>query len=98
MYGVSNLYCTIKKGIDMRTTLDLDTDVLVAAKEIARREHKTAGQVVSELLRQVLSDTTAAKPSGVAEPLAQYGFKPFPSRGGIVTNTAIDNLRDELGD
>ncbi|MFM2400381.1 MAG: hypothetical protein RL341_2538, partial [Pseudomonadota bacterium] len=35
----------------MRTTLDLDPDVLMAAKELARRNHKTAGQVVSELMR-----------------------------------------------
>ncbi|HCT56373.1 MAG TPA: hypothetical protein DGD08_04080 [Gemmatimonas aurantiaca] len=35
----------------MRTTLDIDEDVLEAAKERARRESKTAGQVVSELLR-----------------------------------------------
>jgi hypothetical protein len=31
----------------MRTTLDLDDDVLFAAKEIARREKKTIGKVVS---------------------------------------------------
>ena len=31
----------------MRTTLDLDDDVLASAKEIARRENKTAGQVLS---------------------------------------------------
>jgi predicted nucleic acid-binding protein len=35
----------------MRTTLDIDEDVLQAAKEIARREKKTAGQVVSMLAR-----------------------------------------------
>jgi len=31
----------------MRTTLDLDDDVLFAAKEIARREKKTIGKVAS---------------------------------------------------
>ena len=31
----------------MRTTLDLDDDVLFPAKEIARREKKTIGKVVS---------------------------------------------------
>jgi hypothetical protein len=31
----------------MRTTLDIDDDVLFAAKEIARREKKTIGKVVS---------------------------------------------------
>ena len=38
----------------MRTTLDIDVDVLQAAKEIAEARGKTAGQVVSELLRKAL--------------------------------------------
>ncbi|NBQ22262.1 MAG: hypothetical protein EBU30_11610, partial [Synechococcaceae bacterium WB6_3B_236] len=38
----------------MRTTLDLDDDVLQAAKELARRQRLSAGQMVSRLLRQAL--------------------------------------------
>ena len=76
----------------MRTTLDIADDVLLAAKERARRENKTAGQVVSELLRQAL---TAPKPAAVREPKAVYGFKPFARRGEIVTNELIDQLRQE---
>ena len=76
----------------MRTTLDIADDVLPAAKERARREQKTAGQVVSELLRQAL---TAPQPSAVREPKAVYGFKPFARRGGIVTNELIDQLRTD---
>jgi hypothetical protein len=33
----------------MRTTLDIDDDVLQAAKERARRDKKTTGEVISEL-------------------------------------------------
>ena len=76
----------------MRTTLDIADDVLLEAKERARREHKTAGEVVSELLRQAL---TAPQPSAVREPKAVHGFKPFARRGGIVTNELIDQLRNE---
>lgn len=76
----------------MRTTLDIADDVLQAAKERARREQKTTGHVVSELLRQAL---TAPQPSRVREPKAVYGFKPFAPRGGIVTNELIDRLRDD---
>jgi len=76
----------------MRTTLDIADDVLLAAKERARREHKTVGAVVSELLRQAL---TSPPPSAVREPRAVYGFKPFGRRGGIVTNELIDQLRNE---
>ena len=39
----------------MRTTLDIDDDLLAAAKELARRERKSAGQVVSELMRKGLT-------------------------------------------
>ena len=39
----------------MRTTLDIDTDVLAAAKELARQQNVSAGQVVSQLLRRVLT-------------------------------------------
>lgn len=79
----------------MRTTLDIDDDVLQAAKERARRENKTAGEVVSELLRQALTAPSSAAPSAVREPKAVYGLKPFARRGGIVTNELIDQLRTD---
>jgi hypothetical protein len=76
----------------MRTTLDIADDVLLAAKERAKRERRTAGEVVSELLRQALN---APLPSAAREPKSVYGFKPFARRGGIVTNELIDQLRNE---
>jgi len=80
----------------MRTTLDIADDVLAAAKERARREHKSVGQVVSELIRQAL--TAPREPSGLStsavhEPPAIYGVRPFASRGAVVTNDLIDRLR-----
>jgi hypothetical protein len=75
----------------MRTTLDIDDDVLRAAKELARREKKTAGAVISELTRRALT----AAPTTVRQPKAVHGFRPFPKRGGIVTNAQIDKLREE---
>ena len=77
----------------MRTTLDIDEDVLRAAKELARREKKTAGQIISQLARRALG--TAPKPDAAREPKALHGFRPFARRGRIVTNEAIDKLRDE---
>lgn len=77
----------------MRTTLDIADDVLQAAKERARREKKTAGEVISELARSAL---TVPRQAVVArEPRARYGFRPFPSRGGIVSNQLIDTLRED---
>ena len=77
----------------MRTTLDIADDVLRAARDLARREHKTIGEAVSDLARRALNAT----PVGPAarEPEAVYGFRPFPGRGGIVTNESIDALRDD---
>lgn len=77
----------------MRTTLDIDDDVLQAVKERARRASTTAGRVISELARQALSAPPAAPQ--VREPETVYGFKPLPSRGGIVTNELIDRLRED---
>jgi hypothetical protein len=57
----------------MRTTLDIEDDVLHAAKDIARRTHRTAGQVLSELARQALTGAPAPA-GGVAEASAFYGF------------------------
>jgi len=44
----------------MRTTLDIEADVLAAAKELAQRQGVSAGKVVSNLLRTAL---TGAAPS-----------------------------------
>lgn len=76
----------------MRTTLDIEEDVLSAAKDLARRERKTAGQVISELARKGL---TGAAASTAREPKAVYGFRPFPREGRIVSNELIDKLRED---
>jgi hypothetical protein len=77
----------------MRTTLDIDDDVLQAAKEMARREKKTAGQVVSMLARSALVAPRGALATRGPRPL--HGFRPFAARGGIVTNELIDSLRED---
>lgn len=38
----------------MRTTLDIDDDILQAAKELAAIRRRTAGQVLSDLARKAL--------------------------------------------
>jgi len=76
----------------VRTTLSLDDDVLLAVKERARREHRTAGEVLSELARQAL--TGGARPTR-ARATGVHGFHPLPHRGRPVTNTLIDQLRED---
>jgi Arc/MetJ family transcription regulator len=77
----------------MRTTLDIDDDVLQAAREIARREKKTAGEVVSMLARSALTAPRGA--TAGREERAVYGLRPFPARGAIVTNELLDSLRED---
>jgi hypothetical protein len=77
----------------MRTTLDIDEDVLLAAKELARRQKKTAGAVISELVRKALTAPPPSPKTGEAD--AVHGFRPFPRRGSIVTNELIDKLRED---
>jgi Bacterial antitoxin of type II TA system, VapB len=82
----------------MRTTLDIDDDLLAAAKEISRLQGQTAGQVVSALLRRALAGGAAAGGPPVGRAQATVGaFRPFSSRGSPVTNAAIDALRDGEG-
>ena len=86
----------------MRTTLDIDDDVLFAAKEIAKREKKTIGQVVSEQARRAFHMPTHPMQANEAAPqtegpLAKYGLIPLPHRGVIITNEMVDRIRDEEG-
>ena len=76
----------------MRTTLDIANDVLQAAKERARQEHKTTGEVISELARSALTSPSGSNARGAK---SLHGFRPFPKRGGVVTNALIDRLRED---
>ena len=82
----------------MRTTLDIDDDLLAAAKELARREGATAGQVVSRLLRRSLTGGSVSAAASPTRRKAVAGFVPFPAKPGVVTtNEQVDALRDSEG-
>lgn len=78
----------------MRTTIDIEDDVLAAVKELARLQHVSAGQIVSKLLRNALA-------GGGAQSRLEHrqigGFRPFPARGSLVTDDKVDQLRDQEG-
>lgn len=78
----------------MRTTLDIDDDVLQFAKELARAERKTAGQVISELTRKAI--TQPAKPLDLSELEIVDGFPVLRGRAGaVVTTELVDRLLEE---
>jgi len=70
----------------MRTTLDIDEDVLGAAKALAATRKTTAGKVLSELARQALRTT------GKDE--VRNGVPLLPPRPGAepVTPEVVDRL------
>lgn len=80
----------------MRTTINIDDDVLLAVQERARRERRTAGRVlsdlVSDLARQALTGQHRASDDVGAE---RHGFRPLPRRSAPVSNALIDRLREE---
>lgn len=75
----------------MRTTLDLDADVLQAAKELADLRGTTAGRVVSDLAREAL-----ARPGRAAR--VRNGVPVLPARKAGAprpTMKLVNELRDE---
>jgi hypothetical protein len=47
----------------MRTTLELDDDLLAVAKQLAQQQGSTVGQVILKLARQCLMPTAPVKPA-----------------------------------
>ena len=74
----------------MRTTLDLDDDILQAAKELAAARKSTAGKVLSELARQGLARDSAG-PIRNGVPL----LPPRPAVEPRVTMKRVNEMRDE---
>ena len=74
----------------MRTTLDVDEDVLQAAKELAAERGTTAGKVLSELAREALRP----RPSKTK---VRNGVPVLPPRQGeaLVTHAVVERLLDE---
>jgi hypothetical protein len=74
----------------MRTTLDIDEDVLLAAKELAEAQKSTAGKVLSELARKALGSSR--------KPVARRnGIPLLPPRKGArpVTSATVASLLDD---
>jgi negative regulator of replication initiation len=74
----------------MRTTLAIDDDVLAVAKAIAQQQHRSIGEVVSDLARRALHKPLA--------PTTRNGVPLLTQRGdnAVVTLEIVNTLRDEL--
>ena len=78
----------------MRPTLDIEEDVLLAAKELAEREGSTAGRIISLLARRGLSNP---KSKLKKTPVIRGGVPLVRSRGEVVTTDRIRKLMDQEG-
>jgi hypothetical protein len=95
----------------MRTTLDIADDMLYLIKDYARRDKKTLGATVSDMLREAVRAPVASARSQHKETkdsletdkqrrLREIGWVTLPSSragGGIVTNEMINRIREEEG-
>jgi len=79
----------------MRTTLDLDDDVLIAAKAHAAREKRSLGSVISELAREALQRPAAS--AGRARAGRGGRFAVLPARKEVVTVEHVRRLMDAEG-
>jgi len=75
----------------MRTTLDIDDDVLNAAKELALARRTTAGRVISELVRKALRPTGTARVRNGVPLLARR-----PDSAPRPTMHFVNSLRDDV--
>lgn len=75
----------------MRTTLDLDPDVLQAAKEIAAVRGTTAGKVISDLVRKALEPAAATTTVRNGVPLMPRR----PAGSPPITVKFVEDLLDE---
>lgn len=75
----------------VRTTLNLDDDVLETAKLLAARERKPLGMVISDLLRRAVEPTVQA-------PVGRNGIPLFPvsHRARAVTPEMVKELLEEI--
>ena len=73
----------------MRTTLDIDEDVLLAAKKLANLRKTTAGKVLSELARSALREDSSKACT------VRNGFELLPAGGKTVTPQLVDELLDD---
>jgi hypothetical protein len=78
----------------MRTTLDIDDDLLQTAKELAAKEKRSAGAVISDLARRGFHAPPLAERGGSK---IRNGIPVLPSRGETVTLSHVREILEEEG-
>jgi hypothetical protein len=79
----------------MRTTLQIDDDVLAAARVLARQRSISLGAVISELARRGLVVPPAGDAIGGPSHRNGLPLLPWKSEGAPVDLEPVNSLRDE---
>jgi hypothetical protein len=79
----------------MRTTIDIDDPILKEVKRLQRREGKSLGRLVSDLLHQSLAIAKAAQ--NEEPPAFQWIAKPMRARIDLADKHALLDAMDERG-
>jgi len=79
----------------MRTTLDIEADILQVAKEIAVAEKSSAGAVISRLARQGYHSRTSTRHTDAS--LQRNGIEMLPARPEPISLEHVQRLLDEEG-
>jgi hypothetical protein len=74
----------------MRITLDIEDELLLTVKEIAKQRRTTAGRVVSNMIRESLQPKTFKLEYRDGVPLL-----PRRPNGPVITSELVNRLRDE---
>ena len=78
----------------MRTTLDIDDPILKDLKRLQRREGKSLGRLVSDLLAQALATGRRDPPS---PPPFRWLAKPMRARVDLADKHALLDAMDDAG-
>jgi hypothetical protein len=86
----------------MRTTLNIDDDVLAAAKELASMQRTSVGRALSVLARSAMTRAPGGSSvhgdeagEATGPPIDRHPFRPFASRGVQVSLADVECLLDE---
>ena len=79
----------------MRTTINIDDPILKEVKRLQRREGKSLGRLVSDLLAQSLAAARAE--AGTEAPTFKWVAKPMRARLDLTDKNALLDAMDERG-
>jgi hypothetical protein len=72
----------------MRTTLDIDDDVLETAEKLSADQHKSAGQLISEWARRGI-------PTHPKESAENNGFEIIPAEGRVIAREFVARMLED---